>query len=241
MNSNKKYDFYKNSIYYAIANAVLVLAGIIVVAVCGFNHQTSITFGSILLQSVLLSMISLLLIFVYIGLRYDFAKAFSIVLTSAHNLLLATAIIAIIRIPVTESIVMGYMILIGISTLYTLIQTEKIKDINLKKADYAEVIKNATKESYKPLLILSIIVIVLMVLTIFVGSSHIFSMARVFFVMMFVALYTSFTLALPTWCFFSSKIKKVKRTKVDKNVDNQKVVKAVSVEGEEVSTAEINE
>ena len=241
MNSNKKYDFYKNTIYYLIASAVLLFASIIVVCVVGFNHQTSVSAGSLVLKSALISIISLILVFLYVGFRYDFAKAFGIVAITTHNLLLSTAIIAIIRVPVTESLLMGYMLLIGISTLYTLMLTEKLKNVNLKKADYNEIIKNATKQSLKPIVLLTAIILVVLMLTLLVASAYIFSLARVLFVMLLIVIYSAFTLMLPVWCFFSSKIKNVKRAKVDTNVENQKVVKAVSVDGEEVASAEIKE
>ena len=239
MNSNKKYDFYKNTIYYLIASAVLLFASIIVVCVVGFNHQTSVSAGSLVLKSALISIISLLLVFLYVGFRYDFAKAFGIVAITTHNLLLSTAIIAIIRVPVTESLLMGYMLLIGISTLYTLMLTEKLKNVNLKKADYNEIIKNATKQSLKPIVLLTAIILVVLMLTLLVASAYIFSLARVLFVMLLIVIYSAFTLILPVWCFFSSKIKNVKRAKVDTNVENQKVVKAVTLgDGEPTQTSQ---
>jgi preprotein translocase subunit SecF len=240
MNSNKKYDFYKNSIYYLIANAVIVLAAIIVISICGFNYSTSIAGGKILLQSTLSVIISLLIVFLYVGLRYDFAKAFSIVLTATHNALLSTALIAIIRVPVTESIIMGLILLVGLSSVYTLILTDKLKDINLKKVDYNEIIKNSISSSIKQLVILSAVIVVLLLLSLITLSASMFNLIRILLVMVFVLIYSSLTIILPSWCYFSSKIKKVKKAKVDANVENQKVVKAATIYGEEVGSATIS-
>lgn len=240
MNSSKKYDFYKNSICYLIANAVIVLAAIVVISIWGFNYQTSVTGGKLLLSSTLSIIISLLLVFLYVGLRYDFAKAFSIVLTVVHNALLSTALIAIIRVPVTESIVMGYILLVGLSTAYTLILTEKLKDVNLKKVDYNEIIKNTMASSIKQIVILSAVVVIVLLLCLITLSSNMFNLIRILLVMVFVLIYSSLTIILPSWCYFSSKIKKVKKAKVDNNVENQKVVKAAVIDGEEVGSATIN-
>lgn len=229
MNSNK-YDFYKNSIYYLIANAVVLLAGIVVASVWGFNYQSSIAGAHVLFQSVLSVVISLVLVLLYVGLRYDFAKAFSVVGLIAHNVLLSTALIAIIRIPITENIVASYLLLTGFSTVYTLLTTEKFKNVDLKKANYSELIKETIKENVKRLTILSATIVVVLLLSMIMLNQNIFSVARLFFVMMVVLLYSMFTLALPAWCFFSSKIKKIKKAKVDENVENQKVAKAVAIE-----------
>lgn len=237
MNSNK-YDFYKNSIYYLIANAIILLAGIIVFAICGFNYTSSIAGAHVLFQSVLSIIISLVLVLLYVGLRYDFAKAFSVVILIAHNVLLSTALIAIIRIPVTENIVVSYLLLTGFSAVYTLIMTEKFKNVDLKKSNYSELIKASIKENIKSITILSAIIVVVLLLSLIILNQNIFSIARLFFVMMVVLLYSIFTVALPAWCYFSSKLKKIKRAKVDENVENQKVAKAVAVEEKESSEIE---
>lgn len=231
MNSNKKHDFYKNSLYYLIANAVLLLIGIIVVSIFGFNYGSTITGGKLLFTSSLSLIISLVLVLIYVGLRHGFARAFSIVLVSVHNVLLSTAVIGIIRIPISEALVMGYLLLVGLTTIFTLIMTEKLKDVNLKKANYHEIIKNSMQENVKKLAILSAILVVILLLSLIVGTSNIFNLARILFVMIIVLIYSSLTINLPIWLFFSSKIKRVKRAQVDENVENQKVVKAVAVEG----------
>lgn len=233
MNSNKKYDYYKNSLYYLIANVVVLLVGIIVMAVCGFNYATTIQPGSLLFTCSLSIIVSLAVIYLYIGLRYDFAKAFSIVLVCVHNVLLSTATIAIIRVPVTEALAMGYILLVGLSAIFTLIQTEKLKDVNLKKADYNKVIKGSIKDSVKLIAILSAIVVSILLLSLLIASKDMFALARIFFVMMLVIIYSYFTISLPFWCYFSSKIKKVKRAKIDENVDVQKVAKAVNIDDEQ--------
>lgn len=235
MNSNKKYDFYKNSIYYLISSAIVLGAGIIVASIWGFNYNTSIDAGHIIFASALSIIISLLIIYIYVGIRYDFAKAFSIVLSTTHNVLLATAFIAIIRVPVSESLVMGYILLVGLTTVYTLVLTENLKDVNLKKADYNQIISTSLKNSLKLIVLLSVIVIALLLLSLLVASTNMFNLTRVMFVMMLVLIYSSLTIILPLWCYFSSKIKKVKKAKVDENIQNQKVVKAVSSEQVEIN------
>ena len=241
MNLSKKYDFYKNSLYYLIGNSVLLIAAIIVMAICGFNYNSSVAGGSLLFQSVLSIIISSVAILVYVGIRYDFAKAFSIVLTVVHNVMLSTALIIIFRIPVTESIVMSYILLIGLSTVYTLMLTERLKDVNLKKADYNQIIKSSINASIKQIVLLSAIVVAILFLSLLVLNASTISLVRMFCVMLFVLIYSAFTVVLPSWCFFSSKIKKVKRAKVDQNVENQKVVKAATIDGEVVGTAELSE
>ena len=238
MNSNKKYDFYKNAIYFLIANAVLTAVAIIILCIFGFNYGVNISHGRMIFGTALTSILSLLIILVYVGLRYDFIKAMTIVFVSVHNMLLSTAVICLIRVPVTESLIAAYALLIAISTAYTLIMTNKIKDINLKKADFSDVIKNTVNESIKQILVYSLIVVGLMFISLIAFNASVFSFARLFFVMMVVLIYSTVTIILPIWCFLSTKIKKVNRAKVDSNVDNQKVVKAASLDNQQTSDAE---
>ncbi|MBO7508460.1 MAG: hypothetical protein J6T39_02310, partial [Clostridia bacterium] len=82
MNSNKKYDFYKNSLYFLIANAVLLFVGVLVALIFGFNFAGAISGGKILFESSLSIIISLVLILIYVGLRHGYARALSIVMIS---------------------------------------------------------------------------------------------------------------------------------------------------------------
>ncbi|HAJ78072.1 MAG TPA: hypothetical protein DCO89_03295 [Clostridiales bacterium] len=241
MNLSKKYDFYKNSIFYLIASAVVCVAAITVISVCGFNHFTSVASGYVLLQSVLVLLISLVFVLLYVGLRFNFGKALSIVLITAHNALLSTALIAIIRVPVTESIVAGYMLLVALTTIFTLILTENTKDVNLKKANYNEIVKNALSSNIKKIVVASAVVIVLSLLCLISLNTNVFSFVRLLLVMIFVVIYSTITVAMPIWCYISSKVKNVKKAKVDVNVENQKVVKAAVIDGDEAGSVAISE
>lgn len=229
MNSNK-YNFYKNSIYYLIANGVIFLAGIVIMCIFGFNLDTSIKSGHLIFISAFSVVIALLINFIYVGLRYDFAKAFSVIITTVHNVLLSTAIICLIRIPVSETIVMGYILLVGLTTLFTMVMTEKLKGIDLRKANYSQVIKSAIAGSIKQLVVLSAIVLAVLLLSLIISSSNVYMLAREFFVMLAVLIYSAITILLPSWCYFSSKIKRIKKPAVDAGVENQKVVQAVAIE-----------
>lgn len=236
MNSNKKYDFYKNAIYFLIANAVLLVSAIVILCIFGFNYGVNISHGRMILGISLTTIISLLIVLIYVGIRYDFVKALTILFVNAHNLLLSSAIICLIRVPVTESMIAGFALLVALTSVYTLIMTNKIKDINLKKVDFSEVIKNTLNESIKHILVYSLIAVGLLFLSLIAFNANVFNFARLFFVMMVVLIYSVVTIALPIWCFLSTKIKRVKRAKVDTNVDNQKVVKAVNLEEEKTAT-----
>ena len=235
MNSNKKYDFYKNAIYFLIANAVLLFAAFIILCIFGFNYGVNISHGRMILGISLTTILSLGGLLVYVGFRYDFIKAMTIVFVSAHNMLLSTAVICLIRVPVTESLIAGYVLLIALTSVFILIMTNKIKDINLKKADFSAVIKNTLDSSVKQVLVYSLVVVGLLFLSLIAFNASVFNFARLLFVMVVVLIYSMMTIALPIWCFLSTKIKKVKRAKVDTNVDNQKVVKAVAVDGEDAT------
>lgn len=227
MNSNKKYDFFKGGLYFLIANAVILVAGIVILSIFGFNTDGILSGGKLVLNIALMLIISLVAIFVYIGIRYDYAKAFTVVVTSIVNMLFTTALIVLIRIPVTEILVAVYALSIGLTTVFTILLTNKVNNANLKKADYSDIIKGAISKSIKQIFVFSAILLAVLFLSLIVASKDTFNFARLFFVMIVVVLYSSFTINLPLWCYFSSKIKKINKTKADEGVTNQKVVKAV--------------
>ena len=232
MNSNNKYDFYNNSKYFLFANAVLLAVAIVIVSIFGFRFETDIAQGKLLLATALVTLLSLISVFVYVKLRYDTAKAFCAVLVGAHNVLLSTVFVALIRIPVTENLVAGFALVVGLTTVAVLSLTQNIKNENLKKVDYSEIIKNQLSQNLKQITVFGAIVVAILFLSLIIASKEMFGFARLFFVMVIVVLYSTFTIILPIWCFLSSKIKNVKKAKVDENVENQKVVKAVQTESE---------
>lgn len=237
MNSDKKYNFYKSAIYFLIANAVLLVSGIVILAIFGFNYDTTLSGSKLFFSSVIMCLLSILILYIYIGLRYDWAKALTAVLVSVHNILLSTALIVLIRVPLSEALIAGYALMIALSAIFTVLMSEKVKEINYKKADYSDVIKNAISKVVKQIVLLGVIVIAILFLSLLIASKDVYSFARLSFVMVMVVLYSAITIILPLWIFCSSKMKKIKKTKVDANVENQKVAKAAQAD----ETAEVNE
>ena len=230
MNSNKKFDLYKSALYFLIANAVLYVAGVIIIAIFGLNLQNNMSFASVILPLALVSVLSLLFVLIYVGLRYDFAKAWTAVVASVHNLILSIALIALIRIPVGESLVAGFALVVALTTVFTLMITKNTSDVNLKNTDYSEVIKNAISKNYKPVVVVGAMFVAMLFVSLIVSSIDAFVFARLLFVMLIAVLYCTMTITLPIWCFFSSKMKNIKRVKTDNNVENQKVALAVQSE-----------
>jgi preprotein translocase subunit SecF len=231
MNSNK-FNFYKNAVYFLIANGVLALASIVVMCIFGFNLDSSVQAGNIIFASSMSIILSMLAIFLYILFRENFAKAFSAILIIANNVILSTALICILRIPVSDSLLMGYILIVAITALYFLIATEKFKNVNFKKVNKNEVITDALNSSIKQILTISAIIAVVLLLGLIIASTSMFDLVREFLVMLFVIIYSYITIQLPIWCYFASKITAKKRVKVDKGVENQKVVKAVTIDGD---------
>ena len=225
MNSNKSFDRYGIAKYFLIADLLIFVAGIVIMSIFGFNISS--TQGShLVLQSVLSVVISLILVAVYISIRHDFAKAFSAILISVHNVLLATALICLIRIPVSETLTMGYVLLVGLSTIFGMILFENVGKFEDKKIDKNLTIKNTLAENLKLISVFSAIIVAVMFLSMIFASNSIFDFAREFFVMMIVLLYSVVVLMLPIYLYFAKRIKKRSRAKIDKSVENQKVYQA---------------
>ena len=232
MNSNK-FNFYKNSVYFLIANAVVAVIALVIGIVFGVNYNTSVLPGNLLFNTVMSVLLSLVAIFLFVGFTTSFAKAFSVVLIATNNVLLSTSIIVLVRIQVSESIVMGYILLVAITTLFTLLATQKFENINFKKEDKNQIIKKSLRENSKVVLFTSISFVAVLLLGLIVASASMFDLVREFLVMLAVIVYGYLTIQLPIVCYMSTKIKTRKKVKVDKKVENQKLVKAVSTDTEE--------
>ena len=204
MNSNK-YDYYNVAKYFLFASAVAFLAGLIVLCVFGFNVSGSQS-EHLVFQSVLSIVVSLVLIFVYIGLRHDWAKALSAVIVAATNVLLSTAIICITRISVAETIVMAYVLLVGLSAIFSLILQSKVGKINDKNADKHSVIQKALNESFYLIRVFSLVVLSVMIFCLLFKSTAMFDFARELFIMMVVLIMSVYFYVLPVYVFQSLRL-----------------------------------
>ena len=229
MNSNK-FDFYKNAKYFLIANGVITLVGFVMMLVLGFNLDTSIQSSNLLFTSVCSILVSLVVIFAYVWFRYNLTKALTVVLVVVNNAILSTMLICILRINVSESLLMGYILLVALTTYFILVGTEKTDGVKFNKATYNQVITNTIQSTIKQVVITSVIVAVALLLGLIVASNSMFDLVREFAVMLIVILYSYFTIQMPIFCFFKLRIKERTKVKVDSNINNQKVVKAVSEE-----------
>lgn len=229
MNSNK-YNFYKNSVYFLIANSVLALVALVVGLVFGINYNTSILPGNLLFSAVISVMVSLIAIFLFVGFTTSFAKAFSIVLIVVNNILLSTSLIILIRIPVTDTLLMGYILLVALTTIFAILSTQKYENINFKKENPNQVIKKSLQENSKLVFVTSVMFVAVLLLCLIVASPSMFDLVRQFLVMMAVIVYSYLTIQLPVVCYMSTLIKIKNKSKVDKKVENQKVVQAVSTD-----------
>lgn len=240
MNLNK-FNFYKNSLYFLIANAVIGVLAIVIGCVFGVNYTTSIMPGNMLFNCAISMLLSLIVIFVFVGLTTNFAKAFSVVLINTHNILLSAALITLLRVPVSESLLMGLILLVAITTLFTLLSTQKFEDINFKKEDKNKIITTSIKNNSKLVFVTSIMVVAVLLLGLIIASGSMFDLVREFLVMMAVVVYSYLTIQLPVVCYLSTKIKTRKKAKVDKKVDNQKLVKAVPTDDDGAVIEQNNE
>lgn len=235
MNSNKSYDRLKVAKYFLFANLLVLIAGIVLLCVLGFNVDPNSQHNHILLAGALSVIITLVFVLIYIGIRRSFAKAFSAILIAVHNVLLATALVCIIRIPVAETMIMGYVLLVCFSVIFSLILFDKFENVHSKKDDVNLSIKQTISDGIKSICVFTAIVIVAMLLCLIFESASMMNFAREFFVMAIVLIYSMLTIALPVFCYFSKKIKKRRKAKIDSGVENQKVALATSVEETQVA------
>ena len=229
MNSNKN-SYYKNSLYTLITSGIIIVCSLIVGLIFGVNYATSVEPGKLLIACVCSVLISTLAIFLFVGFLTSFAKAFGIVLLICHNVLLSTALIILVRIPVSDTLVMGYILLVSITTAFALLSTRNYEKLDLKKEDIGQLIKSSINNSIKLVLSTSVMTVAVLLLCMIVASESMLNLVREFLVMEIVIVISYLLLQHPVICYVSTIIKRNRKPKIDKNVENQKIVKAVVTE-----------
>ena len=199
MNS-KKFNVFKNAIYFDIASAILLVAGLIVGLVVGLNSAVHIT-NTAILNTVLAVLVFAIILFVYVTIKYDFYTAFTMILAIMHNIILTVALVCIFRIPVSYSLTTALLIVTGLTTLNLFIMFTGKSEFK-STTNREQLVNKMVADKLKTLVLINCTILVTAILMIFTFSTSVVMLVRPLLVGIVVTFYSTIFMCVPFWGYF---------------------------------------
>ena len=211
----KRFNLFKNSLYFYIASAVVLTAGLIVGLILGLNSQMVLG-GQAYLYTILSVIVFSVVAFVYFAIKYEVFTAFTIVLSICFNVCLTTALASIIRTEVNETFVMAVMLVCVLTIASSIITFGRITNEQRKPVDREKMVNQLVNEKLRTLVITMCTVIVILLCSIFIFDASAISFVRVALLGVVSCLYSSVFLVVPFWGRF---VKEKKNRRVNLGED----------------------
>lgn len=203
----KKFNVYKNALYFDIASGILMLAGLIVGLLVGFNSILSFNTNAIL-KTVLAVFVFMLVVFFYGWKRYEAYTGFTMVLAIGHNVMLTTALVTIFRLQIDESLMMVMLIVCALTALNCFILFENKKEYKTT-ANRENLVNGLVDSKLKTLVLINGLILAVCIVLVITFNASILMFIRPMLVGIVVTAYSSIFMVAPFWGYFV-KEKKVK-------------------------------
>ncbi|MEG1751578.1 MAG: hypothetical protein RR140_01625 [Clostridia bacterium] len=216
----KQFNFIKNAKWFLIAPVVLLLAGIVIFSIFGFNVKSTILGSQIVLNRAMLAILLVFVaVFVYLLFRFGISSAMTSVLFFIINILVTLAVLAICRAPVGATLITSMMFVVAYSLFMNILLFSNIKqnknnpdNIGLSNFEIAEM---ASESCFSHITDFGMISLYSFAIAIFISTPQI----RMFFLPIIIGIlittYTSIFLIPTVWAFGNLK-NKIKQKKVQK-------------------------
>lgn len=216
MNS-KKFNIYKSAVCFDIATALILIAGLVVGLIWGLNSSASIS--SLTVLNVILALfVVMLVMFVYVAIKYEPYLAFTMVLSVAVNVMLTISLVCVIRIPLEDSFVVVIALVAMLSIINNIILFANKPDYK-KTANREQMVNGLVSKKLKPIVLLNCVLISVAILLIFTFDLSIVMLIRPLLVGLVSVLYTTVFMCAPFWGYFV----KEKKVKKQENVEQDYV------------------
>lgn len=213
MNS-KKFNVYKSAIGFYIASGLLLIAGLVVGIIFGFSSSIAIS-STAILNTVIATLIFMLVLFIYLSIRYEAYTGFTAVLAVAHNVMLTTALVCIFRMPISDSFMAVIMAVCGLTAVNILVLFANNKEY--QKTENRELLVNSlVGEKLKTLILINCAIFVAVVLMILSFDNNIIMFVRPMLIGVVATAYSSIFMVASFWGYFV-KEKKVKKQELEKD------------------------
>ncbi|MBE5746032.1 MAG: protein translocase subunit SecF [Clostridiales bacterium] len=176
---------------------------------------------SLLINSILAILIAVILILIYIAIRFELLSGLTAILMLIHDVLIMCALVAVFRIQINAGFIAALITIIGYSINNVIIVFDRIRE-NKKKEAYSNATPNELANiSIKQVLSRTILtalttIVAILALTILgVASIKEFLLPILFGLLS--GIYSSVMLAGPVWAFISSKTTRKAKDKTEVN------------------------
>ena len=179
--------------------------------------------------------IAIVLVFLYVGFRFDFTTAFAVALALFHDVLITAAMMLICRIQISIAFFAALFMILCYSVYNTIIIFDRIKENlklskNLGKVDNHAVANKAVANTMMRTLITTIIALVLILFVIIIGVDGVREFAFPMLVGILASFYSSVFLAPGLWAM----VYRPSKRKIARMAEKERLAKEKAKEQYEV-------
>ena len=157
------------------------------------------------------SLIAVILILVYITIRFEFRSGIAAIVALVHDLLVMLSMYIIFRIPFNMNFIAAALTILGYSINATIVVFDRIRENkkkeSTKKLPFAEIVDISIHQTLSRSLNTTITTLVVMVMLLILGVSSIRNFAAPICVGVIAGCYSSVCISGPVWNLLSSKKK----------------------------------
>ncbi|MBO7208733.1 MAG: protein translocase subunit SecF [Clostridia bacterium] len=171
-----------------------------------FSRDTvSATIGKELGQSAVTSaIIAVILMLVYISIRFEFWSGIAAVVSLVHNVLMVLAVYTIFNMPVDSTFIAAILTIVGYTINDTIVIFDRIRENNkyAKKTPFGEVVDNSVTQSLTRSINTSVTTLLSIVVLYILGVNSIKTFAFPIIIGVLIGTYSSIFIASPVWSLF---------------------------------------
>ena len=163
------------------------------------------TIGKELKQSaVLCCLIALVLMLVYITIRFELGSGIAAVLSLAHNVFILLSIYSIFQLNINTTFIAAILTIVGYSINDTIVTFDKIREIGRKvrKTPFSEIANRGVRETLTRSINTSVTTLLTIVVLYIIGVTSIKEFALPIIIGILVGTYSSIFIASPLWAIF---------------------------------------
>ncbi|MBQ7075373.1 MAG: protein translocase subunit SecF [Clostridia bacterium] len=171
-----------------------------------FSRDTvSATIGKELGQSAVTSaIIAVLLMLVYISIRFEFWSGIAAVVSLVHNVLLVLSVYSIFNLPINSTFIAAILTIVGYTINDTIVIFDRIRENNkyAKKTPFGEIVNASVTQSLTRSINTSVTTLLSIVILYILGVNSIKTFAFPIIIGVLIGTYSSIFIASPVWSLF---------------------------------------
>ena len=151
--------------------------------------------------AILAALLAVLLMLVYIAIRFDFKSGIAAVIALVHDLLVMLSFYVILQIPLNMNFIAAALTILGYSINATIVIFDRVRENRklLRKATFGEIVNTSIGQTFTRSLNTTITTLITIVLIIFLGVDSIRNFAIPITIGIVAGLFSSVFISGPVW------------------------------------------